>query len=94
MTDEVLTLEEAARFLKVQPAIVSDLLQDEELPGRQIAGEWRTTTRALVSFVDGVPLQQTICCTPGSDCCTPATSEESGLALASVKVCDPSTGCC
>ncbi|MFP6617679.1 MAG: helix-turn-helix domain-containing protein [Candidatus Hydrogenedentota bacterium] len=85
MTDTVLTLDDAAKFLKVSPETVEGLLEGEELPGRQIGGEWRTTTRAVISFVDGVPLQ-VACCTSGA-CCT--TAEGSALC------CQPGeTGCC
>ena len=79
MSDEVLTANEAAHVLKVSVEVVTGLLMDGELPGRQIAGEWRTTTRALVSYVDGVPLAMG-CCVPGEDgtlsgvnCCTPGS---------------------
>jgi hypothetical protein len=69
MDCEILTVEEAASMLKVGPQVVTDLLVSSELPGRHIGGAWRTTRRALVSYVDGVPLQ-TVCCTP-SECCPP-----------------------
>jgi excisionase family DNA binding protein len=83
--DTILTLDDAAKFLKVSTETIQGLLESDELPGRQIGGEWRTTSRALVSFVDGVPLQ-VACCTP-SDCCTPAAS--------SSLCCQPGdTGCC
>jgi excisionase family DNA binding protein len=67
--DDILTVEEAAELLKVAPDIVLDLLMSSELPGRNIGGEWRTTKRALVSFVDGVPLQAECCLSDG--CCAP-----------------------
>ena len=68
--DEILTVEDAAGLLKVAPDVVLNLLLSSELPGRNIAGQWRTTKRALVSYVDGVPLQMS-CCTPEM-CCMPA----------------------
>ena len=70
--DEILTVEEAAGLLKVAPDVVLNLLVSNDLPGRNIAGQWRTTTRALVSYVDGVPLQMS-CCTPEM-CCKPAAN--------------------
>jgi len=75
MDDEILTVEEAARLLKVTPEVVSGLLKSSDLVGRTIGGEWRTTKRALMSFVDGVPLQMACC--PPEMCCTPipATTE-------------------
>jgi hypothetical protein len=72
MDAEILTLDEAAALLKVAPEIVLNLLLTSEIPGRSIGGEWRTTKRALVSFIDGVPLQMG-CCGPDM-CCTPGAS--------------------
>ena len=82
MNDEVLTIDEAASVLKVAPEVVRNLLLSDEVPGRQIGGEWRTTKRALVSYVDGVPLQ-VACCPPGA-CCT-----DSELAMANANCCSP-----
>jgi hypothetical protein len=79
MEDEILTIEEAAAMLKVEPAVVTDLLVSNELPGRHIGGAWRTTRRALVSYVDGVPLQAACCgpgeCCPPGACCVPMAAE-------------------
>ena len=77
MDNEILTVDEAAAMLKVSAQVVTDLLVSNELPGRHIGGSWRTTRRALVSYVDGVPLQS-VCCVPGeccppNECCTPGT---------------------
>lgn len=63
MEDEILTTNEAAALLKVTPEIVDELLCSSELAGRTVGGEWRTTKRALVSFVDGVPIQVSCCTT-------------------------------
>lgn len=70
METEILTVDEAAQILNVEPNVVTELLNDGELPGRLVGGQWRTTSRALASFVDGVPLTQ-VCCTPDGACCTP-----------------------
>ena len=64
MDDEILTVEEAARLLKIAPETVLGLLMAADLAGRNIGGEWRTTKRALVGFVDGIGLS-TSCCGPG-----------------------------
>ena len=91
VSDKVLTLEEAAKFLKVAPEAIADLLESGELPGRQIAGKWRTTKRAVISFVDGVPLQPMVCCTP-TTCCPDAEQTADGTAC-----CTPTSGdgsCC
>ena len=68
MDSEILTIEEAAEMLKVSHEVMLNLLLTSEIPGRNIGGTWRTTKRALVSFVDGVPLQMACC--PGDMSCT------------------------
>ncbi len=74
MSDKILTIEEAAERLKVTPEIVGGLLENGELPGRRIGGEWRTTTRALLGYVDGLSAQAGCCIPVGADgvaCCQP-----------------------
>jgi hypothetical protein len=48
---EVLTLEQAADFLQVSPSALSELADAGELPGRQIAGEWRFAREGLVAWL-------------------------------------------
>ncbi len=77
---DILTVDEAAQALRVEPEIVIHLLEASEIPGRLIEGSWRTTRRALASFVDGVPLQAS-CCSPyscGPMCCPPGLGPGSG----------------
>ncbi len=69
MDDEILTVEEAAVLLKIAPATVLELLMSSDLAGRNIGGEWRTTKRALIGFVDGIGMSSG-CCGPGM-CCPP-----------------------
>lgn len=76
MDDEILTLEEAAAFLKVAPETLPDFFKTGDLAGRFIAGEWRTTRRAVVSFVEGIALESP-CCPPGT-CCPPSSSSGAG----------------
>lgn len=71
LNDDILTVEEAAEVLKIAPEKVLDLLMSADLAGRNIGGSWRTTRRALLSFVDGAPIAAG-CCGPGGVCCTPA----------------------
>ena len=75
MDDEILTLGEAAHLLKIPQEKVLDLLMSADLAGRDIGGEWRTTKRALISFVDGAPIAGGGCCGPGGTCCTPLSAE-------------------
>ena len=53
MADEVLTVEEAAAFLKVCHMTVRKLLKNGELPGRRVGKQWRLTKRALLHYIDG-----------------------------------------
>ena len=76
MDDEILTVEEAACLLKIAPETVLGLLMASDLAGRNIGGEWRTTKRALVGFVDGIGLS-TSCCGPGM-CCPSAAATTAG----------------
>jgi len=76
--DEILTVNEAAELLKVSPELVLELLLASELAGRNIGGEWRTTKRALVSFVDGAPIQASSSCCSSEMCCTPGARNASG----------------
>lgn len=72
MDSDILTVEEAATLLQVPHEVVLNLLVAGELPGRSLgSGQWRTTRRALVSFIDGVPIQAG-CCGPEGCCSTGA----------------------
>jgi excisionase family DNA binding protein len=48
---EVLTLEEAAVFLRVPPDAVLRLAVQQALPGRQIEGQWRFLRTALADWL-------------------------------------------
>ena len=48
---EVLTLEEAAVFLRVSPEAVMRLVVQQGLPGRQIEGQWRFLRAALADWL-------------------------------------------
>lgn len=48
---EVLTLEEAAAFLRVSPEAVMRLVVQQALPGRPIEGEWRFLRAALADWL-------------------------------------------
>ena len=50
-TREVLTLEEAAAFLRVSEDAVVRLLVQQMLPGRQIEGQWRFLRAALADWL-------------------------------------------
>lgn len=50
---EVLTLEEAARFLRVSNTTLYSLLKTEKLPARRIGREWRFSRSALLEYLKG-----------------------------------------
>jgi excisionase family DNA binding protein len=48
---EVLTSEEAAELLQVDPEVVLELARAGELPGRELRGEWRFARAALLAWL-------------------------------------------
>lgn len=48
---EVLTLPEAAAFLRASEEAVMELVDKDALPAQRIGGEWRFLKRALVEFL-------------------------------------------
>ena len=48
---EVLTLDEAASFLRVSPEAIMRLVVQQALPGRQIDGEWRFLRAAMADWL-------------------------------------------
>ncbi len=48
---EVLTPDEAAELLQVDPDVVRDLARGGELPGRELGGEWRFARAALLAWL-------------------------------------------
>jgi len=48
---EVLTLDEAAELLAVEPAVVEQLARDGEIPARRLGGEWRLARRAVLDWL-------------------------------------------
>ena len=54
MSDELLTVEQAAERLQMHPDTVRRLLRDSQLPGRKIgARQWRISADALKAYVEG-----------------------------------------
>ena len=50
-TEHVLTLTEAAAFLRVNEEALADKAAAGEIPAQQIGGEWRFLQRALVDWL-------------------------------------------
>lgn len=57
---DVLTLEELADYLQVSPAAARRALKEQNLPGRNIGGEWRFLRDAVANWLRGqeAPAQQ------------------------------------
>jgi hypothetical protein len=49
--DQVLTLDEAAAFLRMPAPQVADLARDNAMPGQKINGEWRFLKNALADWL-------------------------------------------
>ncbi|MDA8071434.1 MAG: helix-turn-helix domain-containing protein [Actinomycetota bacterium] len=51
--DDVLTLDELAGFLKLDPDTVMVRVDAGELPGRRFGDHWRFSRRAVLAWLDG-----------------------------------------
>ena len=49
----VLTLDEVAELLRIEPAVASELAEAGELPGRRVNGEWRFSRSAVIDWLAG-----------------------------------------
>ncbi|MBC7977767.1 MAG: helix-turn-helix domain-containing protein [Myxococcales bacterium] len=54
---EVLNVEQAAQLLQIEPAMVIELSEAGQLPGRKLGSAWRFSRAALVAWLasPGVP---------------------------------------
>jgi excisionase family DNA binding protein len=50
-TNEVLTLPEAAALLRLTDEQIETAVQEQEIPGRRIRGEWRFSRAALLAWL-------------------------------------------
>lgn len=50
---EILTLEQAARFLQVSTRTIQRMVKDGRLPGRQVGSQWRFDREQLRAWVRG-----------------------------------------
>lgn len=54
MEDELLTVEEASKRVKMHPVTVRRLLRDGQLPGRKVGvRQWRVSAAALKAYIEG-----------------------------------------
>jgi excisionase family DNA binding protein len=53
---DVLTLEGVAELLEVEPALVAELAEKGELPGRQIGSDWRFARAAVLAWLAQAPV--------------------------------------
>ena len=50
--DEIMTLEEVAKYLKLQPQTVYKWAQEGQIPGAKLGKEWRFRRRILDEWID------------------------------------------
>ncbi len=50
--DEIMTVEEVARYLKLKPQTVYKWAQDGQIPGTKLGKEWRFRRRILDEWID------------------------------------------
>ena len=50
---EVLTLEEAAELLRIDPEVVETMADAGDLPGRRLGGEWRFARAGVLRWLAG-----------------------------------------
>ena len=47
----MLTVDQLAAWLQVDPEAIAQLAEDGELPGRKLAGEWRFAREAVLDWL-------------------------------------------
>lgn len=50
---DILTLEQAAKYLQLCTKTVAQMATDKEIPAKRIRREWRFSRAALLRFIDG-----------------------------------------
>lgn len=50
--DDIMTLEEVARYLKLKPQTVYKWAQEEQIPGTKLGKEWRFRRSILDEWID------------------------------------------
>jgi excisionase family DNA binding protein len=50
--DDIMTLEEVARYLKLKPQTVYKWAQEEQIPGTKLGKEWRFRKSILDEWID------------------------------------------
>lgn len=50
--DEIMTLEEVAKYLKLKPQTVYKWAQEEQIPGAKLGKEWRFRKSILDEWID------------------------------------------
>lgn len=66
MSEQYLTVDQAAERLQVHPRTVRRLLVSGELPGNRIGRQWRISPSALQSYVEGGARKPPTSAGPGS----------------------------
>lgn len=51
-SDEILTIEELARYLKLSKSTVYKLAQEKKIPGQKVGRHWRFSGRAIGRWIE------------------------------------------
>jgi excisionase family DNA binding protein len=52
ISDEILTLEEASRFLKLSKSTLYNLAQQRKIPGNKVGRSWRFVRSYLIKWIE------------------------------------------
>ena len=58
MSEEVLNLEQAAKYLKVAPVTLGRRARAGEIPGRKVGNQWRFHVEALAKWLQSTPTKE------------------------------------
>jgi len=61
--NDIMTLPEAAEFLRVHPRTLRSWLNDDKVPAKKIGGVWRFSRALLTEYVEGRsrnPVEETV----------------------------------
>lgn len=60
MVQDILSLEEAAKYLRVATVTLGRRVRAGEVPGRKVGNQWRFSREALDSWLKSYPTKETI----------------------------------
>jgi nitrogen PTS system EIIA component len=60
MTDDVLTIEQVAEYLRVSTKTIRRLVQRGELPGFQVGNQWRFRRALIEAWMEGQTVEKAL----------------------------------